>query len=1004
MLHRESRLVRPVWRWWLGALGAVSMIAGTSVAASAPAKNRVTALSPSEALAGFQLDPGLRIELVAAEPLVVAPVAFAFDERGRLYVVEGRGYPDPIKGKAAAKEGRIVLLEDTDGDGRFDRRTEFATGLSYPNGIAVWRGGVFVTCAPEILYLKDNDGDGVADERRVVLTGFDTSKTTQLRMSSPTLGADGKIYIASGLVGGKVTSPAHPERPAVNFPPADGRFDPDTLVYETTGGRGQFGLTFDGFGRRFVSSNRHPVQQIVLEPWHLRRNPQLAFAETMQAVSKVEAEARVWPISGASVSADFIPGLMAAPHAGTFTSACGLLVFGGTALPESYAGNVFICEPAQNLVQRQVLRGEGASFRSAPVAGAREFLASADPWFRPVFLGHGPDGALYVADMHRREIDHPVYLPAEARGGLDFEGGKDRGRLYRLTGDGETRRGPGVAFAFDRTPEGLVRELASPDAWRRETAHRLLLEQREVAADLVVPALEKCAAASPRPEARARSRWLLHANGALSETTVAAGLRDENPAVREQTLTLVLAAELLAKFPGLLPAALALVADADAHVRFACTLVLAANRDARAVDALAAIAGRDGENRWARAAVLSGVAGRLEAFFAALHAQPKTNTRAVAAVLQDLGRLFGVGAPPEACRGFLAEMLRPDADFASSLPAVLGLADGWRTRPEAKAAERDAFAALLGGDGESSAREAMAGFIARTSSLAADASAPLAMRLRAVSLLGAVDTPRRAAVFGDLLDARQPPGLQLEVVRALERIGDAPSGALLLAGKNWTRYSPQVRAGVLVALTAKPPLLTALFDAIERGAVAATEIPPAKRTQLMRYADAALRERAGVIFGRLDAGDRMQVYRAHRDVLALPADVARGREVFLRVCSACHTRGGVGGKVGPDLTGLRRQPAEAILLHVLVPNYEVAPAYQAVTLETRDGRTLTGWIAAETENGLTLRTAFGTEEPVLRANIATLTASGASLMPDGLEQAMSRAELAGLIAFLKSED
>lgn len=952
-------------------------------------RQRTVALTPTEALAAFQLDPGLRIDLVAAEPLVVGPVAFAFDERGRLFVVEGRGYPDPVDSKVpAAKEGRIALLEDTDGDGRFDKRMEFATGLSYPNGIALWRGGMFVTCAPDILYLKDNDGDGVADERRVVLTGFDITRTAQLRVSSPVLGLDGRIYVASGLNGGKVTSPEHPERATVSFTPTDGRFDPDSFLYETTGGRGQFGLSFDGFGRRFVSSNRHPVMQVVLEPWQLRRNPQLSIAQTMQEVSKVEAEGKVWPISHASVSADFIPSLMNAPHAGTFTAACGVLAYGGTALPAAYEGNLLICEPAQNLVQRQIVRSEGATFRSDPATSGREFLASTDTWFRPVFLANGPDGALYVADMHRREIDHPTYVPEESRGGLDFVAGKTSGRIYRIA-----KNAPARIAKLDLAPPGLIRELDSPEAWRRDTAYRLLRETRDAT---LIPALEKCAMTAPRPEARVRARELLRVLDALPEAVVVAGLRDATPGVREHALGL--AADLLPRSPGLLAPMLAGAMDTEARVRFACALALAGSGDARVVGALAEIAARDGDDRWTRAAVLSGVHGRLEAFFAALRERTGATSAGAAAIRQDLGRLYGVGATPEACRAFLVAMLRDEGASGANLSAVLGLADGWRTRPEAKGVSRDVFAALRGMEAE------VAAFVTRAGALATTATAPQATRVRAVALLGLIASPTRLAVFGELLDARHPAELQLEVVRALERIGDASSGALLLEKRNWARYSPQVRSAVVVALTAKVALLTALFDAIGRGDVKPTDIPPAKRAQLMRHTTPAIRQRAETIFKQLEAGDRMTVYRAYRDIFTLKTNVAQGREAFLRVCSACHTRGGVGGKVGPDLTGVRRQPADALLLHTLVPNYEVAPAFQAVNVETRDGRSLAGWVASETENALTLRTAFGTEELVLRSNLASLTATGASLMPEGLEQTMTREELASLIAFLRSED
>src|SRR5690554_5156647 len=195
-----------------------------------------------EAMASFQLEPGLRIELVAAEPLVIDPVAFAFDEDRVMYVVENRGYPDPANGGTPTRLGRIARLEDTNGDGRYDQRTEFATDLTYPNGILPWKGGIFVICAPDIFYFKDTDGDGIADIKKTVLTGFNSDRTAQIRVSHPILGLDGWVYVTSGLNGGEVSSPVHPDRPAISFAAADGRFHPETYEFETTGGRSQFGL------------------------------------------------------------------------------------------------------------------------------------------------------------------------------------------------------------------------------------------------------------------------------------------------------------------------------------------------------------------------------------------------------------------------------------------------------------------------------------------------------------------------------------------------------------------------------------------------------------------------------------------------------------------------------------------------------------------------------------------------------------------------------------------
>lgn len=984
------------------------------------AAERIPPLSPEEALASFRLEKGLRIELVAAEPLVVDPVAFAFESPRRLYVVEGRGYPDPVE-HARTTEGQVALLEDADGDGRFDRRKDFATGLGYVNGIACWRGGVFVTAAPDILYLKDNDGDGVAEERRVVLTGFDTTKTGQLRASHPTLGFDGKIYLTSGLNGGKIASPEHPERPAVAFSLRDARFDPDTFEFESTSGRGQFGLTFDAFGRRFVCSNRHPVLQPMLEPWHLSRNPHLSFSNSSQEVSKVEVEAKVFPISRATITADFTPKLMTAPHTGTFTSASGVMVFGGGGLLPEHVGNVFICESAQNLVQRQVLRPEGASSRSDLAYRENEFLASTDVWFRPVFLGEGPDGALYVADMYRREIDHPRYVPEESRGGLDFESGKDRGRIYRIVKDAPraARAEVGSAGTADAAAgenlATIVSGLESANEWQRAHAHRLLLERKP--REAIAP-VEKIARNSPRPEARARALWTLRGLGGLASETVLAALRDSHPGVREQAAQLAAGFLSDGKTKELTPALFELANDPDPRVRFSAALTLGGVNDATVVPALAKLAIRDGEDRWTRAAVLSGIGGRMDAFLAALQRERGQNPKAFAVVMEHLGRVFGAGAPPDAARKFLQEMLAGEGELSWRLASVLGLVEGYRglgskdvkdlkdtkDRKDAKdRAKGDVWGAILGGEGKRKDAAAVQTFLRSVAERAVDAGAPARERANAVALLGYSDFGFAGETLGRLLDARQPPEVQLQAVRAIERIGDPRGGAMLIAKENWSRYTPQVREAVLATLTARPALIAVLFEAIEAGTIAAPEISSVRRTQLLKHADKTVRENAGTIFKDLEGGDRMQVYRTFRDTLGKSADIARGREAFVKACSACHTHKGVGGKVGPDLTGVRNQPADALLLHVLVPNYEVAPNYQTLSIVTQDGRSFSGWLAAETEASVTLRTAAGVEETVARNNIASLSSSGVSLMPDGLEQTMAKEDVANLIAFLKSE-
>ena len=485
----------------------------------------------------LHVENGLKVSVVAKEPLVVDPVAFCFDENGYLYVVEDRGYPDPAEGgKPDNKLGRIVRLKDKNGDGEYDERSEFATGFTYPNGILSWKGGVFITCAPDIFYLKDTDGDGTADVREIVLTGFKDTKTSQLRTSHPTLGLDGWVYVTSGLNGGEVVSPKFPNRPAVSFDASDGRFDPETFEFETVGGKSQFGLTFDAFGNRFGCTNRHPVLQIVLEPRYLNRNPYLSFSETVENVSKVAAEAVVFPLKKVSTTSDFMPNLMGRSHQGTYTSASGTFVFNGSGLSPAHRGNVFICESAQNLVQRQILRPDGATFKSELAYEGKEFLASENEWFRPVYMDQGPDGGLYVADMHRKVIDHPSYVPVEIRDKLDFQSGKDMGRIYRIShNDADPYPSKINWLGSDAKTSELVSALQFPEEWQRQTAFRMLLERKELS---TAKELKMCALQGKFPESRVRALTLLERFGQLDAKTLKKVLSDAHAGVRGQAVLL----------------------------------------------------------------------------------------------------------------------------------------------------------------------------------------------------------------------------------------------------------------------------------------------------------------------------------------------------------------------------------------------------------------------------------------------------------------------------------
>ena len=988
------------WCLVLGAsvtFGASAKLAFVPDPAAPPVQQDRPALSAAEALSSFVVEPGYRIDLVAAEPLVQSPVAIAFDEAGRIYVAENRGYPDPLEGQPAAKpQGVVARLTDTDGDGRYDARTDFATGLTYPNGVMVWDGGIFVTAAPDLLYLKDTDGDGIADERRVVLTGFNANRTAQIRFSHPTLGPDGWIYMTAGLNGGRVRSPAHPERPAVEFTSSDSRFNPRTGVFELTGGQGQFGLTFDDYGRRFICANRNPVWQVVLEPRQLNRNRNLAFSQTVQEVSAVGAQARVWPISRDLTTASFTATLINTPHVGTFTSASGVYIDRGDALPDGHRGSVFIAESAQNLVQRQVLEHDGVSFRSRPAREGVEFLASRDTWFRPVFLTNGPDGALYIVDMYRKDIDHPAYVPEASRPLFDFSAGNTHGRIYRMAAAAR-RPAPATLNLTGASVATLVSNLERSNGWWRDTAQRLLIERDARAAAAPLRRLADTGGESGRLHAV----WTLDALGIATDEDILRALRDPSAGVRENALRL--AERRLPESPRLIDAVSELAGDPDPKVRLHVALALGAADDPRRIAVLAAIARRDGADRWLRAAVLSSIGDRASAFLDAFRSGPAAPA-ARAAVMQDLGRLFGASEPFERCLALVAEIADPAADLSWQPAALVGLAAGLRLRSSTPN-EQSALMALVSSDTPQAgvahrrlvALMERAGLFALRDDLAAEP------RLAAIELLAQSTWPASGATLLRLLEPQRETAVQIAAVRALGQLRGNAAAASLLEPSRWQAYTPQVRDAVLTTFLSEERLVPVLLDSVSRRDVAVSALGASRWRRLTAHRNSEIRQRAAALYSANDAGAGRQAYeRKLPDVLAHTGDPARGATAFTKYCAACHSFNDRGGGVGPDLSGIRNQPADALLLHIALPDYEITPGYEAYTVGVRDGRTLIGRLESEAPNSLTLRDGTGQSHTIARTEITSMTAATSSLMPAGFAEAMSAGELADLIAYLKS--
>ncbi|MEE2714124.1 MAG: PVC-type heme-binding CxxCH protein, partial [Planctomycetota bacterium] len=534
--------------------------------------------------------PGLRVELVAAEPLIKDPIAFDWGPDGRLWVVEMGDYPLGDPG-ATDGGGLVRFLRDEDVDGRYDTSTVFKDGLSFPTGVMAWRDGVLICCPPHVLYAEDRDGDGRADHEVILFEGFGTGNQ-QHRANGFRWGLDNHVYGANGDSGGDIRSIA--TGAVVDISGRDFRLLPDTGVLDPQSGQTQFGRSRDDWGNWFGGNNSNPLWHFVLGDHYLRRNPHVAAHTARVAVPEQAGKSRVYPRMP-------VPERFNTPSdASRLTSACSFAVYRDTLLGPAFSGDLFFCEPSHGLVHRQTPTPSGVTFtsRRAPGEEDTEFLASSDPWFRPTMVRTGPDGALWVADMARFVIEHPEWIPDEWEKRLDLRAGKDRGRIYRVL---PLRGRPREVPRFDRLDmAGLVDVLESPNGVQRDIAHRMLVHRRDLS---VVPKLVRMTREAALPTARLHALCVLDGLGALNAEHVRAALDDAHPGVRRHAVRLCEGR--LDDAPQLVEALLARVNDDAPEVRLQLACTLGSCDDPRAAHALARMAWRDHGDPFLRTAILS---------------------------------------------------------------------------------------------------------------------------------------------------------------------------------------------------------------------------------------------------------------------------------------------------------------------------------------------------------------------------------------------------------------
>ena len=488
-------------------------------------------LTPEQELATFKLPPGFRAELVAAEPLVQSPVVSQFDAQGRLWVVEMTGYMRNPEGSTETEaNGNIVILTDTDGDGRMDRRTVFLSGLVMPRALLLVADGAWVAEPPKVWFARDTNGDGQADEKVLVLSNYATQNDPSLgAKSNPEHASNGFTWALDNWV----YSANHTQRYRWNGSPTQ-------WISSETIFRGQWGLSQDDVGRLYHNSNSDPLRADLIPSAYLTRNPNLRAP--VGANYQIEKDMRTWPIRvNPGVNRGYQPGqLTPEGRLATFTGACGPVVYRGDQFGPEFVGDTFLCEPTGNFVRRSRIENRGGLLTATNAYPQAEFLASSDERFRPVSLANGPDGALYITDFYRGLIQHRIYLTSYLRGQLasrDLFQPVDHGRIWRVV---KTDRSIARKDILPAKPTSLqwVERLSHPNGFWRDMAQKNLVTGADPA---VVPLLRQKTQAIHNPSARGRlhALWTLEGLGQLDIPTLTAALDDGDGSVRSAALRLL---------------------------------------------------------------------------------------------------------------------------------------------------------------------------------------------------------------------------------------------------------------------------------------------------------------------------------------------------------------------------------------------------------------------------------------------------------------------------------
>ncbi len=951
-------------------------------------------LSPEEAVKSIKLPDGFRATLFAAEPDVVQPIAFAIDDRGRLFVAEALSYGT----WQATGRDRIVILEDTDGDGRADSRKVFYEGFNYITGIEVGFGGVWVMSPPGLYFIPDRNRDDKPDGPPVLLfDGFGYKESRHNLANGFTWGPDGWLYGGHGR-----TSPSDVGRPGT---PADKRIHcdggvfrvhPTRLVYENfaDGTTNPWGVDFDDYGQCFVSNCVNPhlfhmIQGGHYEPWRNRPSSLYAYDRLPTIADHLH-----YPAGKPNAMRGETPEVL---DLGGGHAHCGTLIYLGGAFPADYRNTVFMCNVHGRRINNDRLRRVGSGYTASH---GSDFALWADPWFMGVTLRSGPDGSVFVSDWSDTGECHTLKPDTKT------------GRIYKISHGPPDRTREDLATLSDAE---LVNRQRSANDWQVRHARRILQERATEkgwdAAPVHAALREQLASKELDVPRRLRAMWALHVTDGLHSATL---LNDRSEHLRAWAIQLLCetgepSPAVRAKFIQLAksdpsPVVRLYLASAMQRLQRDTAWLIGEALAGHAEDATDAnlplliwygleplvIADPDRAFRLATAAKIPLVRRHIARRIGD-DAASKGDKADLAPLVQALARA------DDTARLDLLNGTREGLRGRKSMPLPTGwaeLATRLRASENASVREQSRWLAVLFGDPVA---------LKELRATAESRSAPTAERIAALESLVEKRLPDLGPLLHSLLTDRD---LRRAALRGLAAIPHESTPALILA--RYADFNPDERAEAIATLASRPAFALDMLDAVEKKTVPRTDVSAYTARQLHALNDPKVTARLKQVWGEVrDSAPEKRTALAKYTAQLTPntlknADLRNGKAVYVKTCAACHKLFGEGGTIGPDLTGSNRSNIEYLLSNIIDPSAEVARDYRMSVISLENGRVITGIVVERTPARIVVQTA--TEKVTLASeDVDTVKDSALSIMPEGQLDSLTKEQVRDLIAYLGSK-